>query len=169
MCGIVGFTNNISNSDEVLSKMMDRIKHRGPDAYGKYIDDDIALGHRRLSIIDVSSSGDQPIFNEDNTLVTEYPAPEIYKTLSDEEKKNIIIFKNEIEKITLEKGFGRVSVNISYDGSYREKEFIIKYSNGFTKEYYEKEIEKIDEHMKTFSKKNNLYDFFLDSYILLRD
>ena len=69
MCGIVGFTNNISNSDEVLGKMMDRIKHRGPDAYGKYIDDNIALGHRRLSIIDVSSSGDQPIFNEDNSLV----------------------------------------------------------------------------------------------------
>ncbi len=69
MCGIVGFTNNISNSDEVLGKMMDRIKHRGPDAYGKFIDEDIALGHRRLSIIDVSSSGDQPIFNEDRSLV----------------------------------------------------------------------------------------------------
>ena len=49
--------------------MMDRIRHRGPDAEGKYIDDDIALGHRRLSIIDVSSSGDQPIFNEDSSLV----------------------------------------------------------------------------------------------------
>ena len=69
MCGIVGFTNNINNSDEVLGQMMDRIKHRGPDAYGKYIDEDIALGHRRLSIIDVSSSGDQPIFNEDGSLV----------------------------------------------------------------------------------------------------
>ena len=81
MCGIVGFTNNISNSDEVLSKMMDRIKHRGPDAYGKYIDDDIALGHRRLSIIDVSSSGDQPIFNEDNTLVIIFNG-EIYNYMS---------------------------------------------------------------------------------------
>ena len=69
MCGIVGFTNNIDNTDEVLEKMMDRIRHRGPDAEGKYIDDDIALGHRRLSIIDISSSGDQPIFNEDNSLV----------------------------------------------------------------------------------------------------
>lgn len=69
MCGIVGFTNNIDNSDEVLERMMDRIKHRGPDAEGKYIDENIALGHRRLSIIDVSSSGDQPIFNEDNSLV----------------------------------------------------------------------------------------------------
>lgn len=69
MCGIVGFTNNIDNSDKVLGKMMDRIKHRGPDAEGKYIDEGIALGHRRLSIIDVSSSGDQPIFNEDGSLV----------------------------------------------------------------------------------------------------
>ena len=49
MCGIVGFTNNIENADEVLGKMMDRIKHRGPDAEGKYIDDNVALGHRRLS------------------------------------------------------------------------------------------------------------------------
>ena len=55
MCGIVGFTNNIDNSDYILEKMMDRIRHRGPDAEGKYIDDDIALGHRRLSIIDVST------------------------------------------------------------------------------------------------------------------
>ena len=48
---------------------MDRIKHRGPDASGKYIDEGIALGHRRLSIIDISSQGDQPIFNEDKSLV----------------------------------------------------------------------------------------------------
>lgn len=69
MCGIVGFTNKINDSDAVLGKMMDRIRHRGPDAEGKYIDEDIALGHRRLSIIDISSQGDQPIFNEDGSLV----------------------------------------------------------------------------------------------------
>lgn len=69
MCGITGFTNSIQSPEGVLSEMMDRIKHRGPDAEGKYIDDGIALGHRRLSIIDVSNSGDQPIFNEDKSLV----------------------------------------------------------------------------------------------------
>lgn len=69
MCGIVGFTNNINNSNEVISKMMDKIRHRGPDAAGKYVDGDIALGHRRLSIIDISSQGDQPIFNEDGSMV----------------------------------------------------------------------------------------------------
>lgn len=69
MCGIVGFTNTINDSNVVIGRMMDRIRHRGPDAEGKYVDGDIALGHRRLSIIDVSSQGDQPIFNEDGSLV----------------------------------------------------------------------------------------------------
>ena len=109
------------------------------------------------------------IINEDNTLVKDYPSPQIYETMSDEEKRNIFVFKNEIEKMTVPNGLGKVSVTISYDGSYREKEFIIKYSNGFSKEHYEKEIEKIDKHMLSFSKKNNIYDFYRDSYILLRD
>ncbi len=69
MCGIVGFTNTVDDPDAVIEAMIDRIKHRGPDAEGKYIDSDISLGHRRLSIIDVSSSGDQPIFNEDGSKV----------------------------------------------------------------------------------------------------
>ncbi len=69
MCGIVGFTNHIDNSNVVLSAMMDRIKHRGPDAEGKYIDDQVALGHRRLSIIDISEAGTQPMFNEDGSIV----------------------------------------------------------------------------------------------------
>lgn len=57
MCGFVGFTNHIDNSNVVLGEMLDKIKHRGPDAEGTYIDEDIALGHRRLSIIDVSEAG----------------------------------------------------------------------------------------------------------------
>ena len=69
MCGIVGFTNTDDNSQKIICDMMDKIKHRGPDAEGSYIDNDIALGHRRLSIIDVSSVGDQPIYNEDGSLV----------------------------------------------------------------------------------------------------
>ena len=68
MCGYVGFTNNIDNSNIVINEMMDRIKHRGPDSDGVYIDDGIALGFRRLSIIDLST-GEQPIFNEDGSKV----------------------------------------------------------------------------------------------------
>ena len=49
--------------------MMDKIRHRGPDSGGKYTDEDIALGFRRLSIIDITESGDQPIYNEDRSKV----------------------------------------------------------------------------------------------------
>ena len=69
MCGFVGFTNHIDNSNRVLGDMMDKIKHRGPDSEGRYIDEDIAIGFRRLSIIDISASGDQPIYNEDKSMV----------------------------------------------------------------------------------------------------
>ncbi|MDO5559966.1 MAG: asparagine synthase (glutamine-hydrolyzing) [Oscillospiraceae bacterium] len=68
MCGYVGFTNCIDNANIVIKKMMDKIKHRGPDGEGQYVDGDIALGHRRLSIIDISQ-GAQPIYNEDKSLV----------------------------------------------------------------------------------------------------
>ena len=67
MCGFVGFTNRINDDGAVLEKMMNRIIHRGPDSSGKFINDDIALGFRRLSIIDLDE-GNQPMFNEDRTL-----------------------------------------------------------------------------------------------------
>ncbi len=69
MCGFVGFTNAIDNSNRMLSEMMEKIRHRGPDSDGSYLDEDIALGFRRLSIIDISDSGNQPIFNEDKSMV----------------------------------------------------------------------------------------------------
>lgn len=69
MCGFVGFTNTIDNSNRVIEAMMDTIRHRGPDASGKYVDADIALGHRRLSIIDITEQGNQPLYSEDGNLV----------------------------------------------------------------------------------------------------
>lgn len=77
MCGFVGFTNKINDASIVLGKMMDRIKHRGPDSDGKYVDEQIAMGFRRLSIIDLSDQGSQPIFNEDESLVLTFNG-EIY-------------------------------------------------------------------------------------------
>ena len=68
MCGCTGFTNHINNTENILDNMMNAIIHRGPDSSGKYIDDDIALGFRRLSIIDLEQ-GNQPIFNEDNSKI----------------------------------------------------------------------------------------------------
>jgi asparagine synthase (glutamine-hydrolysing) len=65
MCGIAGILN--LNSDtlhgEAIRSMTNRIAHRGPDAEGIYTDHHIALGHRRLSIIDLSESANQPMWD----------------------------------------------------------------------------------------------------------
>lgn len=75
MCGMCGIVRKGDNKD-IIKKMNDRIVHRGPDGEGYYIDGDVAFGHRRLSIIDLST-GDQPIYNEDSSVVTVYNG-EIY-------------------------------------------------------------------------------------------
>ena len=76
MCGICGFTGNDVDRDPVLTNMMNRIIHRGPDGSGKYLDEGIAMGFRRLSIIDLKG-GDQPMQTEDGKLVISFNG-EIY-------------------------------------------------------------------------------------------
>ena len=68
MCGFCGFVNKQKNKEETIKTMMDKIIYRGPDSSGVYTDEDIALGFRRLSIIDLQE-GAQPIYNEDKTKV----------------------------------------------------------------------------------------------------
>ena len=75
MCGIVGLVTK-KEKENTIKLMSDRIKHRGPDGDGYFIEGDVALGHRRLSIIDLST-GDQPMFNEDGSVVTVFNG-EIY-------------------------------------------------------------------------------------------
>lgn len=68
MCGIAGYvSNNKKPTKKILKSMTDRIEHRGPDAEGFFLDNKAALGHRRLSIIDLST-GDQPIYNENKNI-----------------------------------------------------------------------------------------------------
>ncbi len=76
MCGICGFTGNPDNKTQVLTNMMDKIIHRGPDSGGQHTADGIALGFRRLSIIDLDH-GSQPMYNEDNSIVITFNG-EIY-------------------------------------------------------------------------------------------
>lgn len=68
MCGFVGFCDDSKNKKKIIRDMADIIKHRGPDSDGYYVDNNIALGFRRLSIIDLDK-GSQPIFNEDKNKV----------------------------------------------------------------------------------------------------
>jgi asparagine synthase (glutamine-hydrolysing) len=77
MCGIGGF--NWEDQDRIR-KMMAVMVHRGPDDEGYYFDESISLGHRRLSIIDLSSAGRQPMKNSDDTIWIVYNG-EVYNYL----------------------------------------------------------------------------------------
>ena len=76
MCGICGFTGHLENKEDNLTNMMNRIIHRGPDSAGQHIDEQVAMGFRRLSIIDLDH-GSQPMYNEDKSIVITFNG-EIY-------------------------------------------------------------------------------------------
>lgn len=85
MCGFCGFLDTeLENKKPVLTGMMDKIIHRGPDSDGQFIDDTAALGFRRLSIIDLAE-GAQPLYNEDQRFVLTFNG-EIYNYQSIREK-----------------------------------------------------------------------------------
>ena len=82
MCGISGFigrTKEDRDREAILKNMMDKIIHRGPDQEGMYVNDQVALGFRRLSIIDLDH-GMQPMFNETGDIVIVFNG-EIYNHL----------------------------------------------------------------------------------------
>jgi len=91
MCGISGILHLAADTvteQPLLERMNNSLSHRGPDEAGVHIEPGVALGHRRLSIIDIAS-GQQPLFNEDHSVVVVFNG-EIYNfhTLA-EELKNL--------------------------------------------------------------------------------
>jgi len=83
ICGVYGFDDR-----KLIRAMNKTLVHRGPDQEGYFIDKNIMLGHRRLSIIDLSSKGKQPTHNEDKTVWCVYNG-EIY---------NFAEIRDELEK-----------------------------------------------------------------------
>lgn len=84
MCGIAGFTG--SGKPELLDKMLAAIANRGPDGQARFVDQGINLGFTRLSINDLSATGNQPMFSNDNQFVSMmngeiYNAPELRREL----------------------------------------------------------------------------------------
>jgi asparagine synthase (glutamine-hydrolysing) len=90
MCRIVGRVSNEhgTNFEEGLLTMLSSVEHGGPDDQGVYFDESISLGHRRLSIIDLSTSGHQPMMTEDSDLIISFNG-EIY---------NYLDLKSDLEK-----------------------------------------------------------------------
>jgi asparagine synthase (glutamine-hydrolysing) len=79
MCGIAGFRTRsaaVGDNADLLSQMLDRLRHRGPDHKGVYCDKAVGLGNQRLKVIDIEG-GDQPIANEDGSVSVVYNG-EIY-------------------------------------------------------------------------------------------
>ncbi len=74
MCGICGFN---WRHQGLVDEMTEALHHRGPDQHGTYCDEDVSLGHRRLSIVDLSELGRQPMINEDGSIQLVYNG-EIY-------------------------------------------------------------------------------------------
>lgn len=108
MCGIVGFVDkrNPNEKKEIIKKMADRIAHRGPDAEGFYVDKSVALGHRRLSIIDLTKNGSQPIYNEDKSMAIIFNG-EIYnyESIKEDLQKKGHMFKTKTDTEVILHGY----------------------------------------------------------------
>src|SRR5438876_787359 len=79
MCGIAGFIDeqyNRDSAEQLIDQMCQVMRHRGPDDQGTWVGDGVALGMRRLAIIDLAG-GRQPIFNEDHSILVVFNG-EIY-------------------------------------------------------------------------------------------
>ncbi|MCQ2522783.1 MAG: asparagine synthase (glutamine-hydrolyzing) [Lachnospiraceae bacterium] len=114
MCGFAGFVDNmpVSQKDKVIREMADTIIHRGPDGEGYFTDDKVAMGFRRLSIIDLSL-GNQPLFNEDESLVINFNG-EIYnyKEIREELVSKGHVFKTNSDTEVIIHGFEEYGTDI---------------------------------------------------------
>ncbi len=112
MCGFVGFVGDCNDKEQVIKEMMMKILHRGPDSQDSYVDNDIALGFARLSIIDLSN-GSQPMENEDGSMVLVFNG-EIYNY--QDIRKDLVaaghIFKTETDSEVLLHGYEEYGVEL---------------------------------------------------------
>lgn len=115
MCGVSGFIGRTATDKDrkaILKEMMDKIAHRGPDQEGMFVDENVALGFRRLSIIDLDH-GLQPMFNETKDVVIVFNG-EIYNHL--ELREDLIskghVFANNADTESLIHGYEEYGVGL---------------------------------------------------------
>lgn len=114
MCGIAGFINKNGEDADVqkLKRMTDAVAHRGPDAEGQLCEGNVALGHRRLSIIDLSEDGRQPMESTDGRFVITFNG-EIYnyKELKEELSACGAVFANDTDTEVIIEAYRRWGVD----------------------------------------------------------
>src|SRR3989338_3764370 len=119
MCGIAGFTGGGNRSD--LENMIAAIKHRGPDNTGVFFVGDVGLAHARLSVIDLSERGHQPMFNDDKTIGIVFNG-EIYNFKNDTDTEVIIYLYEEFGESCFERLNGMFAIGL-YD--FKQKKLIL--------------------------------------------
>ena len=114
MCGFCAFYDKTKKDSKkkIIKDMADRIKHRGPDSDGYYVDENIAMGFRRLSIIDLKG-GNQPLYNEDKNIVVMFNG-EIYnfQELREELKKHNHIFTTNSDTEVIVHGYEEYGTDV---------------------------------------------------------
>ena len=113
MCGITGIVSKNKNKEKLIHEMNEKIIHRGPDAEGIFVDKKVALGQRRLSIIDLTDNGNQPIYNEDKSILVMFNG-EIYnyQVLKEELESNGHKFSTNTDTEVLVHGYEEWGYNL---------------------------------------------------------
>lgn len=110
MCGFAGIINldkRFVNS-QVVVEMSNQLNHRGPDSEGYYVKENIGIGHKRLSILDLSENGNQPMISKDGKYVIAYNGCVYnFKELRAELEKESIVFKSQSDTEVILEGFAR--------------------------------------------------------------
>lgn len=134
MCGIAGVCNFAGNGKENVERMKKRMIHRGPDASGTYVSEDgnVVLGHRRLSVIDLSENGSQPMFSHNGRYAIAYNG-EIYNYKHVAQK---LLAEGKVHKF---RGSSDTEVLLEAIGAYGVKQAVSMCKGMFAISLYDKE------------------------------
>lgn len=164
MCGIAGFCNHPKNWEENIKKMNERMYHRGPDAGGIWANEDasVVFGHRRLSIVDLSANGAQPMHSASGRYVCVFNG-EIYnyKTIRDK----LLAEK----KVTAFKGTSDTEVLLEAFEAYGVKETIAMCKGMFAIALLDKETGKLTLIRDRIGEKPLYYGFVNGSFVFASD
>lgn len=164
MCGIAGFCNHPENWKENIEKMNERMYHRGPNAGGCWATDDgnVVFGHRRLSIVDLSANGAQPMHSASGRYVCAYNG-EIYnyKTIRDKLLKE--------KKVTAFRGTSDTEVLLEAFEAYGVKETIKMCKGMFAIALLDKQTGKITLIRDRIGEKPLYYGFVNGNFVFASD
>lgn len=164
MCGIAGFCNRPERWKENIEKMNERMYHRGPDAGGIWAagDKSVVLGHRRLSIIDLSETGAQPMYSASGRYVCVFNG-EIYNYRTIREK----LLKE--KKVTSFKGSSDTEVLLEAFDAYGVRETLALCKGMFAIALFDRETKKLTLMRDRIGEKPLYYGFVNGSFVFASD